>query len=54
MSINNCILKTLNMEEKNIIFSESFAEYRKINKKRSIVYIGYLENNFEYSSFMWL
>ena len=34
MSINNSILKTLNMEDKNIIFEENFVEYRKINKQR--------------------
>ena len=44
MSINNCILKTLNMEDQNIIFDEIFVEERKINKKRSLVYLGYLSN----------
>lgn len=48
MSINNCILKTLNMEDQNIVFDEIFVEERKINKKRSLVYLGYLSNNFEF------
>ena len=48
MSINNCILKTLNMEEKNIIFFEEFVEEIKIKGKRSLIYKGYLENNYEF------
>ena len=48
MSINNCILKTLNMEDKNVIFNDFFVEERKIKGKRSLVYLGYLKNNFEY------
>ena len=48
MSINNCILKTLNMEDPNIIFNDFFVEERQIKGKRSLVYLGYLENNFEY------
>lgn len=48
MSINNCILKTLNMEDQNIVFDEIFVEERKINKKRSLVYLGFLSNNFEF------
>ena len=48
MSINNCILKTLNMEDKNIKFFENFVEERKIKGKRSLVYKGYLENNYDF------
>ena len=47
MSINNCILKTLNLKDKNIKFAENFVEERKIKGNRCLVYIGYLENNFE-------
>lgn len=47
MSINNCILKTLNLKDKNIKFEENFVEERKIKGNRCLVYIGYLENNFE-------
>ena len=42
MSINNCILKTLNMEDKNIKFYDNFVEERKIKEKRSLIYKGYL------------
>lgn len=45
MSINNCILKSLNMKEENVNFKENFVEERIINKKRSLVYMGYLSNN---------
>ena len=48
MSINNCILKSLNLKEKNVKFKENFVEERKINGKRSLVYMGYLYNNYEY------
>ena len=48
MSINNCILKTLNMEEENIKFFDNFVEEKEIKGKRSLIYKGYLENNFEY------
>ena len=44
MSITNCILKTLNMEEKNITFYENFVEERNIKGKRSLVYMAYLSN----------
>ena len=47
MSINNCILKTLNMEDENIKFLEEFLEERKIKGKRSLVYKGYLENKYD-------
>ena len=48
MSINNCILKTLNLKDENIKFEENFVEERKMKGKRCLVYIGYLENNIEY------
>ena len=48
MSISNCILKTLNLKDKNIKFEEEFVEERKIKGNRCLVYIGYLENNFEF------
>ena len=48
MSINNCILKTLNLKDKNIKFEENFVEERKVKGKRCLIYIGYLENNIEY------
>ena len=48
MSINNCILKTLNMEDENIKFLEEFLEERKIKGKRSLVYKGYLENKYDF------
>lgn len=48
MSINNSIIKILNMEDKNIKFKENFIEERKIDKKRCLVFIGYLENEYEY------
>ena len=33
MSINNSILKLLNMEDKNINFTEKFVEEREINNR---------------------
>ena len=48
MSINNSILKLLNMEDKNINFNENFVEERKIKNKRCLVILGYLKNDFEY------
>ena len=36
------------MEDKNVIFNDFFVEERKIKGKRSLVYLGYLQNNFEY------
>ena len=48
MSINNCILKTLNLKDENIKFEENFVEERKVKGKRCLIYIGYLENNIEY------
>ncbi len=48
MSISNSILKSLNMEDKNVIFNENFVENRKIKGKKVLVYKGYLKNNYEY------
>ena len=48
MSINNCIVKSLNLKEENVKFKENFVEERKINGKRSLIYMGYLYNNYEY------
>ena len=48
MSINNSILKLLNMKDKNINFNENFVEERKIKNKRCLVILGYLKNDFEY------
>ena len=48
MSINNCILKTLNMEDQNIIFNDFFVKEREIKGKRSLVYLGYLQNHFDF------
>ena len=48
MSINNCIVKLLNLKEENVKFKENFVEERKINGKRSLIYMGYLYNNYEY------
>lgn len=36
------------MEDKNIKFYDNFVEERKIKEKRSLIYKGYLENNYEY------
>ena len=48
MSISNSILKSLNMEDENIIFNENFIENRKINGEKVLIYKGYLKNNYEY------
>ena len=48
MSINNCILKILNMKEENVKFEENFVEERKIKGKRCLVYIGYLFNKYDF------
>ena len=48
MSISNSILKSLNMEDKNVIFNENFVENRKIKGIKVLVYKGYLKNNYEY------
>lgn len=45
MSINNCILKLLNIKEENVNFKQNFIEERIIKGKRSLVYMGYLSNN---------
>lgn len=47
MSITNSITKLLNMEEKNLNFSENFLEERQINKKRCLIIKGSLSNSFE-------
>ena len=39
MSINNSILKILNLKEENVIFKENFVEERKIKEKRSLIFI---------------
>ena len=44
MSINNCILKILNMKDINLNFSENFVEEREIKGTRSLIYMGYLSN----------
>ena len=36
MSINNSILKLLNMEDHNLIFDENFCEERNIKNKKYI------------------
>lgn len=48
MPINNSILKTLNMKDENIIFSENFIKEEKIKGKRSLIYNGYLDSKPEY------
>lgn len=48
MSINNSILKTLNMKDENITFNEKFVEKRKIKIINSLVYQGYLKNEYKY------
>ena len=48
MSINNSILKLLNMKDSNLIFDENFCEERNIKNKRSLIIRGYLKNEFEY------
>ena len=40
MSINNCILKTLNLKDQNIKFSEDFLEERIIKDIRCLIYKG--------------
>ena len=47
MSITNSITKLLNMEEKNLIFTENFLEEREIKGKRCLVITGYLKNEFD-------
>ena len=47
MSINNSILKILNMKDKNIKFNENFLEERNIKNKRCLIFKAYLENSFE-------
>ncbi len=47
MSINNSILKLLNMKDSNLIFDENFCE-RNIKNKRSLIIKEYLKNKFEY------
>ena len=48
MSINNSILKLLNMKDSNLIFDENFCQERNIKNKRSLIIKGYLKNEFEY------
>ena len=48
MSINNSILKLLNMKDKNLNFNENFVAEREIKNKRCLVILGYLKNDFEY------
>ena len=48
MSINNSILKLLNMKDKNLNFNENFVVEREIKNKRCLVILGYLKNDFEY------
>ena len=48
MSINNSILKLLNMKDKNLNFNENFVVGREIKNKRCLVILGYLKNDFEY------
>ena len=47
MSITNSITKLLNMEEKNLIFTENILEEREIKGKRCLVITGYLKNEFD-------
>lgn len=47
MSINNSILKMINMKDKNLNFNENFVEERIIKGKRCLVILGYLKNNYE-------
>ena len=47
MSIYNSILKVLNFKDKNIIFNENFIENRKIKNKNSLVFKGYLKNDYK-------
>lgn len=48
MSINNSILKLLNMKDSNLIFDENFCEERNFKSKRCLIIRGYLKNEFEY------
>ena len=48
MSINNSILKLLNMKDSNLIFDENFCEERNIKNKRCLIIKGYLKNDLEY------
>ena len=48
MSINNSILKLLNMKDSNLIFDEKFCDERIIKNKRCLIVRGYLKNEFEY------
>lgn len=45
MSINNYILKILNIKEENVIFCENFVDEKEIKGNRSLVFNGYLYNN---------
>lgn len=51
MSITNSILKLINMEDPNLIFTENFIEERQIKDKRCLVFLGYLKNDFEFCPF---
>ena len=48
MSIYNSILKILNFKDKNVIFNENFVENRKIKNKNTIVFKGYLKNDYKH------
>ena len=48
MSINNSILKLLNMKDSNLIFDENFCEERNFKSKRCLIIRRYLKNEFEY------
>ena len=37
MSINNSILKLLNMKDSNLFFDENFCQERNIKNKRSLI-----------------
>ena len=43
MSINNSILKLLNMKDKNLNFTENFVEERNIKNRRSLVIKTFLD-----------
>ena len=45
MSISNCIRKTLNLKDENIVFYDECIREEIINNKRCLVYIGYLDSN---------
>ena len=45
MSINNSILKLLNMKDKNLNFTENFVEERNIKNRRSLVIKAFLDKN---------